>query len=149
MMAATLLIHTGLDGRYKYLEHLKSLEQGEGRHASSRTVDSRISSVNCFPLNVATWCKHLNHHPDRDFTDYILNGIQNGFRLGINPEATYTSVSRNMRSATIHQDVIDEYLKQEVELGNILGPFPKATLWGNTQKAPGGKMASDHRLVLP
>ena len=32
-----------------------------------------------------------------------------------------------MHSATIHQDVIDEYLKQEVELGNILGPFPKVT----------------------
>ena len=29
-----------------------------------------------------------------------------------------------MHSATIHQDVIDEYLKQ---LGNILGPFPKVT----------------------
>ena len=69
----------------------------------------------------------MSHHPDRDFADYILSGIQNGFRLGINPEATYTSVSRNMQSASLHQDVIDEYLKQEIELGNILGPFQKAT----------------------
>ena len=32
-----------------------------------------------------------------------------------------------MHLATTHQDVIDEYLKQEVQLGNILGPFPKPT----------------------
>ena len=30
-----------------------------------------------------------------------------------------------MQSTSLYQDVIDEYLKQE--LGNILGPFPKAT----------------------
>ena len=69
----------------------------------------------------------MSHHPDRDFADYVLNGIQNGFRLGINPEAPYTSVSRNMQSASLHQEVIDKYLEQETELGNILGPFPRTT----------------------
>ena len=67
----------------------------------------------------------MSHHPDRDFADYILNSIQNGFQLGINPEATYTSVSQNMQSASLHQDVIDKYLEQETELGNILGPFSR------------------------
>ena len=60
-------------------------------------------------------------------SDYILNCIQNGFRLGINPETTYTSVSQNMQSVSLHQDVIDKYLEQETELGNILGPFPRTT----------------------
>ena len=121
----TFPLYTGLDGRYKYLEHLKVLEQR--KLAGSRTVDPQISSISYSPLNLAAWNKHLSYHPDRDFADYILNGIQNGFRLGVDSEATYTSVSRNMQSATMHQDVIDEYLKQETELGNILGPFPKAT----------------------
>ena len=30
----------------------------------------------------------MSHHSDKDFADYILNGVQNGFRVGINPEAT-------------------------------------------------------------
>ena len=68
-------------------------------NASSRTVDSRISSIRCFPLNIATWRKHLSCHPDRDFTDYILSGIQNGFRLGINPEATGDIKSPQMPQA--------------------------------------------------
>ena len=32
-----------------------------------------------------------------------------------------------MQSAILHQGVVDEYLKKEVEQGNILGPFPKET----------------------
>ena len=59
--------------------------------------------------------------------DYIVNGIQKGFRLGVNSEATYSSASRNMQSAILHQGVVDEYLKKEVEQGNILGPFSKQT----------------------
>ena len=99
----------------------------------------------------------MSHHPDRDFADYILNGIKNGFRLGINPEATYTSVSRNMQSASLHQDMIDKYLEQETELGNILGPFPRTTApvihvnrFGVIpKKTSNGKMAADNQPVFP
>ena len=124
-MVMVCFLYAGPDGRYKYLEHLKVLEQWN--QASSRTTDSRISSLNWSPLNVKAWQKRLTRHPDRDFAEYIINGIQKGFRLGVNPEAVYTSVSRNMQSAIIHQDVVDQYLKQEVEQKNILGPFPKET----------------------
>ena len=126
MQSTIYTLYTGTDGRYKYLEHLKVLERQN--HASSRTMmDPQISILDESPLNAKAWEKRLSHHPDRDFADYIVNGIQKGFRLGINPEATYSSASRNMQSAILHQGVVDEYLKKEVEQGNILGPFPKET----------------------
>ena len=93
-------IYTGLDGRYKYLEQLKVLEQYKLTCTSA--VDPQISSINYSILNLTAWKRYTSHHPDKDFADYILNGIQNRFRVGINPEATYTSVSRNMQSASLH-----------------------------------------------
>ncbi len=30
-----------------------------------------------------TWTKCLAEHPDRDFTDYIVQGIRDGFRIGL------------------------------------------------------------------
>ena len=57
--------------------------------------------------------------------DYIVNGIQKGFRLEANSEATYSSVSRDMQSAILLQDVVNDYLKEEAEKRNIFGPFPK------------------------
>ena len=93
----------------------------------------------------------MNHHLDRGFADEILNDIQNGFRLGVDPEATYTLMSRNIQSASLYQDVIGEYLKQEIELGNILGPFQKTITpvvyvnrFGVILKGSDGKVAADH-----
>ena len=71
--------YTGTDGRYKYLEHLKVLDKQN--HASSRTMDPQIYILDESPLNAEAWQKRLSHHPDRDFVDYIVNGIQKGFRL--------------------------------------------------------------------
>ena len=113
MQSTIYPIYTGIDGRYKYLEHLKVLETQN--HASSRTVDLWISILDESPLNAEAWQKHLSHHPNRDFVDYIVNGIQKGFRLGVNFEATYSSASRNMQSAILHKGVVVEYLKKEVE----------------------------------
>lgn len=69
------------------------------------------------------------HEPSsrQRFCRLHIKWYSNGFRLGVNPQATYTLVSRNMQSALLHQDVIDEYLKQEIELRNILGTFQKTT----------------------
>ena len=122
MQSTSYPIYTGTDGRYKYLKHLE-----RQNHASSRTINPQISILDEFPLNAEAWQKRLSHHPDRDFVDYIVNSIQKGFWLGVNSEVTYSSASRNMQSTILHQGVVDEYLKKEVEQGNILGPFPKET----------------------
>jgi len=50
-----------------------------------------------------------------------------GFHIGANSSVKLKSASKNMLSPQQHPEVIYDYLKKEVQLGNILGPFPPAT----------------------
>jgi len=59
----------------------------------------------------------VRHHPDRDFTDYILQGIQHA-------SVALTSAIKNMSTAHQHPEIIDEYLQKELDQSNILGLFP-------------------------
>ena len=55
--------------------------------------------------------------------DYILKGITKGFRLSYSYNSLRKSATRNMPSANAHQEVISEYLTEEMNAGRILGPF--------------------------
>ena len=69
--------------------------------------------------------QHLCNHPDQDFVAYILKRIQQGFRIRVDSTHNFISTNKNMGSATLNPQVIEEYIKQELELGNIVGPFSK------------------------
>ena len=43
--------------------------------------------------------------------------------MGLLPQAAIRSMPKNLPSAQAHQDVIGEYLQQQVQVGRILGPF--------------------------
>ena len=110
----------GSDHRYIYTHDLLWLE---GNRSSATSWDPELSNVHT-PLRLEAWHRRLQSHPDRDFVDYILRGIEKGFRIGANPEAILRPASRNMESAKQHPDVINEYLQKETHQSNIVGPFP-------------------------
>ena len=110
----------GKDGRYIYTHDLLKLE---GARRSSKHLDSQLAAIRT-PLQLTAWHQFLRSHPDQDFAGYILRGIEEGFRIGANPEALLKPASRNMQSAQQHPDIIGEYLQTETQKQNILGPFP-------------------------
>ena len=65
----------------------------------------------------------MYNHPDKDFVAYILKDIKQGFRIGVNSTYNLISATKNMRSAALNPRVIDEYIKQESEAGNNIGPL--------------------------
>ena len=68
--------------------------------------------------------QELAHHPDRAKVQYVLDGIAHGFSLGFDPSrVALRSSLRNMRSATDHPHVIDEYLATEIAKSRVAGPF--------------------------
>ena len=73
------------------------------------------------------WKEKLAKHPDREYAQYILQGIEQGFHTGVDSTRALTSAKQNMRSAKKNPEVIAEYIGKQVELGNILGPFPRET----------------------
>ena len=78
------------------------------------------------PLRVEAWSWDLRHHPDEEFAQYILRGIQQGFRIGFNRQAVQCrSAKRNMLSAEQNPEVVDQYLRKEWEAGRVVGPLPR------------------------
>ena len=109
---------TGPDGSYRYTVDLLSL-----KHATPTPApypDHRIANIHT-PLNIHEWQAGLRLHPDVDFTAYILNGLQHGFHIGVHCPAILQS---NMQSARQNPQIIEDYLHNETEAGNILGPYP-------------------------
>ena len=83
------------------------------------------------PLVGEQWEKHLQTHPDRGFREYLLRGIQEGFRVGYNYErGSCTRAKSNMLSAAQNPEVVEQYLAKEVRLGRVVGPMRADALPG-------------------
>ncbi len=99
------------------------------------------------PLFIPAWERELATHPDRDRVSYLLNGLRNGFRIGYNyRHNSCRSRARNMASASMHSQVVEEYLRKECSAGRVVGPlslrdFPSVQVspFGVTPKSTPGK----------
>ena len=80
------------------------------------------------PLQADQFALELQHHPDRQLVNYVLDGISHGFRLGFSPSRKLKSAKNNKPSALQRAAVVDEYLAHEVSLGRVAGPFTSPPL---------------------
>ena len=78
------------------------------------------------PLRVAAWSSSLCHHPNQPWVASLLSGLHDGVRIGYTPVAPAQSTTANMQSAVEHPKVVESYLQDELESGNIAGPFSPA-----------------------
>ena len=112
--------NAGRDGRYIYTQDLMALKS----RSNCKTVspDHRLTPMSS-PLHLPAWKRWLQNHPDMEYVQYILQGIEQGFHIGIDQARIFTSAKKNMQSAQKNPQVIEEYIRSEVSKGNILGPF--------------------------
>ena len=76
------------------------------------------------PLNVELFeAEFKSRHPDGAKVNFVLQGIEEGFRLGCDKPVILTSVTRNKLSAYQHARVMDVHLTNEVRLGECGGSF--------------------------
>ena len=69
--------------------------------------------------NYARKCSHI----------HVLNGLQNGFRVGFNPTSVSLKLAtQNMPSASLQPSDIDDYLYTELAKGRVAGPFSSPPL---------------------
>ena len=63
--------------------------------------------------------------PNREFNSYILRGIAEGFHIGFDARRVSALISAklNMSSAREHPTIVAEYLKEECQLGRVIGPI--------------------------
>ena len=79
------------------------------------------------PVNTHLLSSLLSGHPRRDFTSYLLQGLNIGFRVGYDGPHRARPAS-NLRSSLARPKVIDSYLEAECQAGHTVGPFPSPPL---------------------
>jgi len=67
------------------------------------------------PLRWRAWEEELLEHPDREWVEFLLRGVRDGFRLGHDQsDVRLERRSGTMYEATQHSTIIREYLEKEV-----------------------------------
>ena len=80
-------------GRYKYVDHLKALDSQRPQSTVSLPI---ISWEVHTPLILQEWAREQAGQPDQVFSQYILAGINNGFRIGFNRHCGLKSAGSNL-----------------------------------------------------
>ena len=53
----------------------------------------------------------LSCHPDREYGDYLLRGMKEGFQIGFRyADCAVKQAGSNMKSASDHPEVVEQYL---------------------------------------
>ena len=130
---------------YPYTEQLLALE------SCQPAIPRPLPALGTFitsPLIVDNWCQMVKDHPDRQFVQYLLEGLTNGFHIGFGPQQQCTPCKVNMHSATENPQPAEEYLTAE----RIVGPFPPDQLEGAQISRfgviPKGNQQGKWRLIL-
>ena len=90
------------------------------------TIPPSASKIHT-PLNPQCWQNYLATHPNQELVQFFLKGLVQGFRIGFNNSInSLHSARKNLQSATLHPEVVDQYLKEEQALSRVYGPYPKS-----------------------
>ena len=81
-----------------------------------------LAAINT-PLRWQAWERALRTHPDKQFTEYLVSGLREGFRVGFKYPRPCRSSADNMHSVREHAQVVRDYLSNECAEGRILGPL--------------------------
>ena len=69
------------------------------------------------PIETVSMGASLAGHPDRDFVQFLLRGIDQGFHLGFDGAVHQVKgAQKNMQSALDNPKPVEEYLGQQAEL---------------------------------
>ena len=80
---------------------------------------------NSTPLKLPAWAEALRNYPNEEVALFFLTGIAHSFRIGFIPSSTsLKSAAQNLEGASSHPQVVEEYLREEVSLGRVIGPLP-------------------------
>ena len=143
-MESTGIMSTGNTDYSLTNDYTQWLQQWQKPFALSIHVPPEACKI-VTPLQPIAWREYLAMYPDQNLTTFFINGITQGFRIGFD----YTLVSlkssrRNLESAQSHIAVVDDYLKTEIALARVAGPFsPKAV--GQGQISRFGVIPKNHQ----
>ena len=122
-----------MDSLLSYTQHLIGLLEGSYVYWNDLTRLSappsaiRPTSLGAYPAPtpVAVDCfrAYLASHPDQRLACYVLQGLCDGFRVGVLNTLPICSSARNHSSSRENVGVVFSYIHSECAAGRLLGPF--------------------------
>ena len=76
------------------------------------------------PLRPEAWRQALAKHPNPAWVAALVQGIQQGFRIGLQEHPQCRPRLTNTPSARDHSEVVDQFVQAQVSQGYMAGPFP-------------------------
>ena len=125
-----------IDGTYRYSRELLALDACRGSPTVAMAKWSASHPIST-PLHPLAWSQYLQAHPDQQFVNYLLRGIQEGFRVGMERSITLHSSRRNHPSVRLRPSAVEDYLTLERKLGRFSPQVP-AHLIQNCHVSPLG-----------
>ena len=74
-------------------------------------------------MNINAFKQELRNHPDKERVDRLIEGLKNGFDIGVKDPPHEQYECKNLRSALKEKDFVAAALKTELNQGYIMGPF--------------------------
>ena len=68
-------------------------------------------------LHVEEWVSALVPHPDQAYVEYLIRGMQKGFRIGFEWGKPLESAKSNLSLSVFKPEVISSYIVAELDKG--------------------------------
>ncbi len=99
-----------------------------GAHARSvcpvyKAANKKYKNYLSTPVNIYRLATELTHHPDKDFREYLLSGLRDGFNPGVECALSQSHICNNLQSAHAEPAIVNELIEREVKAGFMIGPF--------------------------
>ena len=73
---------------------------------------------------LSAWHSFLAAHPDKDYVNYIRDGLAHGFRIGFNNLGTLLRLSpKNHKSVVDNPQAVASFINTKCAAGRVNGPF--------------------------
>ena len=99
-------------GYYQYTADQLAIDRCRPSNSTTRIPMGGLAAINT-PLQWQAWERALRTHPDKQFTEYVVSGLREGFRVGIKYPRPCRSSADNMHSVREHAQVVRDYLSNE------------------------------------
>ena len=102
-------------------------------------------------MNINAFIQELRNHADKERVDMLIEGLNNGFDIGIKDPPKEQYECKNLQSALKEKVFVAAALKTELEQNYIIGPFSNPP-FDNYRVSPLGvaigKYSGKKRLIL-
>ena len=107
-------------GRYRYMHRLLQLDSQTPTHLSPSWP------VCMTPIRADILARYLLSHPDQSFATYINQVLSLGFRIGFDSlNHPLRAAGHNHPSSLANPHVVRDRLREEVQIGRLVGPLPQ------------------------